>query len=59
MHVHINSQQEDTISINHNWINGCSAHLTWQYLKNRLLAVQKEIEDCRTMEGWHQHCQVK
>ncbi|BFZ21753.1 hypothetical protein BsWGS_24792 [Bradybaena similaris] len=49
---------EDTISINHNWINGCSAHLTWQYLKNRLLAIQKEIEDCRNMEGWHQHCQV-
>jgi len=49
---------EDTISINHNWTNGCGAHLCWEFLKSRLKAVQKEISDCRDMDGWHEHCQL-
>ncbi|CAL1539742.1 unnamed protein product, partial [Lymnaea stagnalis] len=49
---------EDTISINHNWINGCSSHLCWEYVKSRLTAVQKEISDCNQMEGWDEQCQM-
>ncbi|XP_012943249.1 2-oxoglutarate and iron-dependent oxygenase JMJD4 isoform X2 [Aplysia californica] len=49
---------EDTISINHNWTNGCGAHLSWAFLKSRLTAVQKEIEDCRAMDDWDLHCQL-
>jgi len=49
---------EDTISINHNWTNGCGAHLCWEFLKSRLSAVQREISDCRDMDGWHEHCQL-
>ena len=50
--------QEDTISINHNWINGCNVMLCWSFIKDSLLDVQKQIEDCREMDGWHQQCQV-
>ncbi|KAH9498586.1 JmjC domain-containing protein 4 [Bulinus truncatus] len=49
---------EDTISINHNWINGCNSHIVWAYIKNRLAAVQKEISDCKEMKDWNEHCQV-
>lgn len=51
--------QEDTISINHNWLNGCNVDIMWQFLQNELLSVQKEIKEWRnTMDSWHQHCQV-
>lgn len=51
--------QEDTISINHNWLNGCNIDIMWQFLQNELLSVQKEISEWRnTMDSWHQHCQV-
>lgn len=51
--------QEDTISINHNWLNGCNIDIVWQFLQNELSSVQKEINEWRnTMESWHQHCQV-
>ncbi|XP_036453164.1 2-oxoglutarate and iron-dependent oxygenase JMJD4 [Colossoma macropomum] len=50
---------EDTISINHNWLNGCNLDIMWQFLQEELLSVQKEIEEWRdTMDTWHQHCQV-
>ncbi|XP_014890236.1 2-oxoglutarate and iron-dependent oxygenase JMJD4 [Poecilia latipinna] len=50
---------EDTISINHNWLNGCNIDIMWQFLQNELSSVQKEIEEWRnTMDSWHQHCQV-
>ncbi|XP_012731867.2 2-oxoglutarate and iron-dependent oxygenase JMJD4 [Fundulus heteroclitus] len=50
---------EDTISINHNWLNGCNVDIMWQFLQNELSSVQKEIEEWRdTMDSWHQHCQV-
>lgn len=50
---------EDTISINHNWLNGCNIDLMWQFLQNELSSVQREIEEWRnTMDSWHQHCQV-
>ncbi|XP_056276862.1 2-oxoglutarate and iron-dependent oxygenase JMJD4 isoform X1 [Pseudoliparis swirei] len=50
---------EDTISINHNWLNGCNVDIMWQFLQSELSSVQKEIDEWRnTMESWHQHCQV-
>lgn len=49
---------EDTISINHNWTNACGISKMWEHLKGELVKVQKSIEDCRDMEGWHQQCQV-
>ncbi|XP_797590.2 2-oxoglutarate and iron-dependent oxygenase JMJD4 [Strongylocentrotus purpuratus] len=49
---------EDTISINHNWLNGCNLDITWRFLQSELQAVQKSIEDCRDMEGWADQCQL-
>ncbi|KAI8775823.1 2-oxoglutarate and iron-dependent oxygenase JMJD4 isoform X2 [Biomphalaria glabrata] len=49
---------DDTISINHNWINGCNCHLVWTYIRDRLNAIQKEIRDCKDMKNWNDHCQV-
>ena len=45
--------------INHNWINGCNIMLCWSFIKDSLLDVQKQIEDCREMDSWHQQCQVR
>ncbi|XP_072905021.1 2-oxoglutarate and iron-dependent oxygenase JMJD4 [Hemitrygon akajei] len=50
---------EDTISINHNWLNGCNIDIMWSFLQGELTAVQREIEEWKDhMEDWHQHCQV-
>uniref|UniRef100_A0A8C2HIY8 Jumonji domain-containing protein 4 n=1 Tax=Cyprinus carpio TaxID=7962 RepID=A0A8C2HIY8_CYPCA len=50
---------EDTISINHNWLNGCNLDIMWQFLQEELSSVQREIGEWRdTMDSWHQHCQV-
>uniref|UniRef100_A0A673L8A2 2-oxoglutarate and iron-dependent oxygenase JMJD4 n=1 Tax=Sinocyclocheilus rhinocerous TaxID=307959 RepID=A0A673L8A2_9TELE len=38
---------EDTISINHNWLNGCNLDIMWQFLQEELSSVQREIEE------WH------
>ena len=32
--------QEDTISINHNWINGCGIERTWGHLQREFSKVQ-------------------
>ncbi|KAH3750977.1 hypothetical protein DPMN_185517 [Dreissena polymorpha] len=48
---------EDTISINHNWLNASNIDLCWKHLQSSLTAVQLEIADCRDMEGWAQQCQ--
>lgn len=51
--------QEDTISINHNWINGCNLANMWHFLQQELQAVQREVSEWRdTMPDWHHHCQV-
>ncbi|RMC04628.1 hypothetical protein DUI87_17795 [Hirundo rustica rustica] len=34
---------EDTISINHNWVNGCNVAVMWCFLQDELAAVQREI----------------
>ncbi|XP_044268004.1 2-oxoglutarate and iron-dependent oxygenase JMJD4 [Tribolium madens] len=49
---------EDTISINHNWVNGCNIMKMWDAIDNNLKCVKKEIEDCSDMEGFLHHCQV-
>ncbi|XP_072116158.1 2-oxoglutarate and iron-dependent oxygenase JMJD4 isoform X3 [Mobula birostris] len=50
---------EDTISINHNWLNGCNIDIMWNFLQGELTSVQDEIEEWKDhMEDWHQHCQV-
>ncbi|KAG6927510.1 jumonji domain containing 4 [Chelydra serpentina] len=50
---------EDTISINHNWVNGCNVAIMWSFLQDELAAVQREISEWRdTMEDWHLQCQV-
>ncbi|XP_077160178.1 2-oxoglutarate and iron-dependent oxygenase JMJD4 [Paroedura picta] len=50
---------EDTISINHNWVNGCNVGTMWSFLQDELAAVQREIREWReTMEDWHLQCQV-
>ncbi|XP_032812905.1 2-oxoglutarate and iron-dependent oxygenase JMJD4 isoform X2 [Petromyzon marinus] len=49
---------EDTISINHNWLNGCNIDLVWSFLQSELRAVQKEIGHCRSgMSNWAEQCQ--
>ncbi|XP_060053395.1 2-oxoglutarate and iron-dependent oxygenase JMJD4 isoform X5 [Erinaceus europaeus] len=50
---------EDTISINHNWINGCNLANMWHFLQQELRLVQQEIVQWKdTMPDWHHHCQV-
>ncbi|KAG8509271.1 2-oxoglutarate and iron-dependent oxygenase JMJD4 [Galemys pyrenaicus] len=50
---------EDTISVNHNWVNGCNLASMWRFLQQELRAVQREVAEWRdTMPDWHQHCQV-
>ncbi|XP_035739722.1 2-oxoglutarate and iron-dependent oxygenase JMJD4-like isoform X1 [Vespa mandarinia] len=49
---------EDTISVNHNWINGCNIYTIWLSLKQQLSSVMKEVEDCKDMVNWVEHCQL-
>ncbi|XP_060638673.2 2-oxoglutarate and iron-dependent oxygenase JMJD4 [Anolis sagrei] len=50
---------EDTISINHNWVNGCNVAIMWSFLQDELAAVQREIREWKdSMEDWHLQCQV-
>ncbi|KAM4860517.1 2-oxoglutarate and iron-dependent oxygenase JMJD4 isoform 2-T2 [Thomomys bottae] len=50
---------DDTISINHNWVNGCNLANMWHFLQQELQAVQREISEWKDfMPDWHQHCQV-
>nr|CAB3257713.1 jmjC domain-containing protein 4-like [Phallusia mammillata] len=52
---------ENTISINHNWINGSNLKRVWCFLQNELAAVEKEIDDCKsgmTDEQWTNQCQM-
>ncbi|XP_012590377.1 PREDICTED: jmjC domain-containing protein 4 [Condylura cristata] len=50
---------EDTISVNHNWVNGCNLASMWHFLQQELQAVQREVAEWRdAMPDWHHHCQV-
>eukprot|EP00092_Neocalanus_flemingeri_P001131 GFUD01001205.1.p1 GENE.GFUD01001205.1~~GFUD01001205.1.p1 ORF type:complete len:416 (+),score=87.05 GFUD01001205.1:31-1278(+) len=49
---------EDTISINHNWFNGCNIVSVYYLLKEELRKVEKEIFDCKDdSEAWTKMCQ--
>lgn len=50
--------QEDTISINHNWINACNIKIVWKDLLNNLNKIKQEIADCKDMEDWDDQCQL-
>lgn len=51
--------QDDTISINHNWVNGCNLANMWRFLQQELQAVQQEVREWKdSMPDWHHHCQV-
>jgi len=49
---------EDTVSINHNWVNSNSIKYMWKYIHEQLVKVIKEIEDCKDMDGFPQQCQL-
>ncbi|XP_014282323.1 2-oxoglutarate and iron-dependent oxygenase JMJD4 [Halyomorpha halys] len=49
---------EDTISINHNWINACNIRIVWKDLLNNLNKIKREIADCKDMEDWDNQCQL-
>lgn len=48
----------DVFSINHNWFNGCNIMFIWENLLKNLSDVKREINDCREMENFDEHCQL-
>ncbi len=52
---------KDTISINHNWFNGCNMFdFIWKNLEYAFKQVQDEISDCKpdsSKEEWQEMCQ--
>lgn len=49
---------DHTISINHNFFNGCNVSNVWSALFESYEKVVKEIDDCKDMEDFDEHCQV-
>lgn len=49
---------EDTISLNHNWFNGCNIHWIWSAIYGKFMEVLREIDDCKDMENFDEHCQL-
>lgn len=49
---------QDTISINHNWFNGTNVREIWKNLAEQMGKVLQEIDDCRSMDNFYQHCQT-
>lgn len=49
---------EDTISINHNWLNGTNIHIAWEFLVESLNQVEYAIQDCSSMDEWPEQCQL-
>lgn len=49
---------DDTISVNHNWFNGCNIDRIWQILNENYEKVCEEIADCRSMDAFQTHCQI-
>ncbi|KAL4712894.1 hypothetical protein ACJJTC_011964 [Scirpophaga incertulas] len=48
----------DTISINHNWINGCNVEIVLDALESNLINVQNEIKEFSDTENFEPHCQL-
>lgn len=49
---------DDTISINHNWINGCNIKYVYKSLNVTLKEVENEISDCKDMDNFDAQCQL-
>ncbi|BES89517.1 JmjC domain, hydroxylase [Nesidiocoris tenuis] len=49
---------DDTISFNHNWINGCNVGSVLAAMNSCLVSVSMEIEDCKDMDEWDDQCQL-
>lgn len=49
---------EDTISVNHNWFNGCNIERIWTALFKKYNEVVEEISDCKDMDNFDEHCQL-
>lgn len=49
---------QNAISVNHNWFNGCNIDHVWSSLYEAMEKVENEIDDCRDMEGFDEHCQI-
>lgn len=49
---------EDTISVNHNWFNACNIMEIWQQIYENYQKVLKEIDDCKDMDSFDEHCQI-
>lgn len=48
----------DTISVNHNWFNGCNIMQIWHAMNSKLQEIRQEIDDCKDMDNFDEHCQV-
>lgn len=48
----------DTVSVNHNWFNGCNIEIIWKSLQHHNKLVENEIADCRDMENYYEQCQL-
>ncbi|XP_061401583.1 2-oxoglutarate and iron-dependent oxygenase JMJD4 homolog [Musca vetustissima] len=48
----------DTISVNHNWFNACNLERIWTNLSQQMQRVVTEIDDCRQMDNFTEHCQT-
>lgn len=48
----------DTISINHNWNNGCNIIFMWELLNRTLVDVEKEIEEFKDSPDHLSECQI-
>ncbi|KAF5288578.1 hypothetical protein FQA39_LY15357 [Lamprigera yunnana] len=55
---HIVCNEMDTISINHNWINGSNLPTMWNSMHKHLSEVKEKINDCQDMENFLDHCQL-
>ncbi|XP_014259233.1 jmjC domain-containing protein 4 [Cimex lectularius] len=49
---------DDTISINHNWVNACNIYGMWTSLNEMFSKAQAEIADCRNMGDWDARAQL-
>lgn len=49
---------DHTISINHNFFNGCNVSHVWSALLESYRKVLIEIDDCRDMDDFEGHCQI-
>ncbi|KAL7634103.1 UNVERIFIED_CONTAM: hypothetical protein RMT77_015431 [Armadillidium vulgare] len=49
---------EDTISINHNWINGTNIEFVIDFIISTLKEVEESIKEFSETEGWVSQCQL-